>query len=165
MLRHFEEQLQELLEKVERMGSLAESMISTAIRALVSRDESDYAWIPGGAALCAVEWILKAELAWFWVIAQTIALGAILVSSQGASKAGTLAAVFGAFQAFGLYTSEIAARERRTAQELARLNRELVAAQALLADREDLLCIHGFRRTRRPASRAAGSSRRRARTA
>ena len=28
----------------------------------------DYAWIPGGAAVCSVEWILKAELAWFWVI-------------------------------------------------------------------------------------------------
>ena len=28
----------------------------------------DYAWIPGGAAVCSFEWMVKAELAWFWVI-------------------------------------------------------------------------------------------------
>jgi hypothetical protein len=28
----------------------------------------DYAWIPGMAAVCSFEWIVKAELAWFWVI-------------------------------------------------------------------------------------------------
>jgi phosphate transport system protein len=37
-MRHFEEQLQELLEKVARMGELAESMVSTAIAALVARN-------------------------------------------------------------------------------------------------------------------------------
>jgi len=29
----------------------------------------DYAWIPGMAAVCSFEWAVKAELAWFWVIA------------------------------------------------------------------------------------------------
>lgn len=28
----------------------------------------DYAWIPGGAQTCSFEWLVKAELAWFWVI-------------------------------------------------------------------------------------------------
>ena len=28
----------------------------------------DYAWIPGMAAVCSFEWLVKAELAWFWVI-------------------------------------------------------------------------------------------------
>lgn len=28
----------------------------------------DYAWIPGGAAVCSFEWLVKTELAWFWVI-------------------------------------------------------------------------------------------------
>ena len=28
----------------------------------------DYGWIPGGAQFCSFEWIIKAELAWFWVI-------------------------------------------------------------------------------------------------
>ncbi len=80
-------------------------------------------------------YVVRPPVAWFWVIAQTLAMGAILLPSKGASTAATLAAVFGAFQAFSLYTSDIAARERRSARELARLNRELMAAQALLADR------------------------------
>ena len=29
----------------------------------------DYAWIPGMVAVCSFEWAVKAELAWFWVIA------------------------------------------------------------------------------------------------
>ena len=28
----------------------------------------DYAWIPGMVAVCSFEWLVKAELAWFWVI-------------------------------------------------------------------------------------------------
>lgn len=28
----------------------------------------DYAWVPGGAAVCSFEWLVKTELAWFWVI-------------------------------------------------------------------------------------------------
>ena len=28
----------------------------------------DFAWIPGMAAVCSFEWLVKAELAWFWVI-------------------------------------------------------------------------------------------------
>jgi hypothetical protein len=28
----------------------------------------DYSWIPGGAQVCSFEWIIKAELAWFWLI-------------------------------------------------------------------------------------------------
>jgi len=28
----------------------------------------DYGWIPGMAQICTFEWIIKAELAWFWVI-------------------------------------------------------------------------------------------------
>ena len=40
MQRHFDEQIQELLEKLVLMGRLAESMIQTALRALIERDES-----------------------------------------------------------------------------------------------------------------------------
>jgi phosphate transport system protein len=39
-MRHFHEQLQELLEQVGEMGSLATSMVRGAVRALVARDES-----------------------------------------------------------------------------------------------------------------------------
>ena len=39
-MRHFHEQLQELLEQVAKMGSLATSMVQGAVRALVARDES-----------------------------------------------------------------------------------------------------------------------------
>ena len=28
----------------------------------------DYAWIPGMQAVCSFEWLVKSELAWFWVI-------------------------------------------------------------------------------------------------
>jgi hypothetical protein len=28
----------------------------------------DYGWIPGMVAVCTFEWVIKAELAWFWVI-------------------------------------------------------------------------------------------------
>jgi hypothetical protein len=28
----------------------------------------DYGWIPGMVAVCSFEWLVKAELAWFWVI-------------------------------------------------------------------------------------------------
>jgi phosphate transport system protein len=40
MQRHFDEQIQELLEKLLRMGRLAESMIQTAMRALIERNEA-----------------------------------------------------------------------------------------------------------------------------
>lgn len=40
MQRHFDGQMQELLEKLVRMGRLAESMIQAALRALVQRDGS-----------------------------------------------------------------------------------------------------------------------------
>jgi phosphate transport system protein len=40
MQRHFDGQIQELLEKLLLMGSLAESMIQTAMRALIERNES-----------------------------------------------------------------------------------------------------------------------------
>jgi signal transduction histidine kinase len=73
--------------------------------------------------------------AWAWVAAQTLGLGAIFVPVMGVPRAVSLAAVFAAFEAFSLYTSELAARERRTSEELARVNAELVAAQGLLADR------------------------------
>ncbi len=39
-MRHFEEQFEELLNKVVRMAELAESMIAGAVHALVTRDES-----------------------------------------------------------------------------------------------------------------------------
>src|SRR4051812_7681307 len=39
-MRHFEEQLQELFQRVVKMGELAESMVETAVTALVARDES-----------------------------------------------------------------------------------------------------------------------------
>ena len=39
-MRHFHEQLQELLEQVGEMGTLATSMVQVAVRALVARDES-----------------------------------------------------------------------------------------------------------------------------
>ena len=39
-MRHFDDQLQELLNTVASMGDLAESMVRTAVKALVSRDES-----------------------------------------------------------------------------------------------------------------------------
>jgi hypothetical protein len=28
----------------------------------------NYGWIPGMIAVCTFEWMVKAELAWFWVI-------------------------------------------------------------------------------------------------
>jgi len=40
MQRHFDDQKQELLEKLVRMGRLAESMIQAALRALIERNES-----------------------------------------------------------------------------------------------------------------------------
>lgn len=40
MPRHFDGQIQELLEKLVRMGRLAESMIQAALRALVERDRT-----------------------------------------------------------------------------------------------------------------------------
>jgi phosphate transport system protein len=40
MHRHFDEQIQELLEELVRMGRLAESMIQTAMRVLIERNES-----------------------------------------------------------------------------------------------------------------------------
>lgn len=39
-MRHFEEQLQELLQKIVRMGTIAESMIQMAVSALVKRNET-----------------------------------------------------------------------------------------------------------------------------
>jgi signal transduction histidine kinase len=72
--------------------------------------------------------------AWAWVAVQTLTLGAIFVPALGPQRALALAAVFATFQAFSLYTSELAARERRTSEELSRVNAELTAAQALLAD-------------------------------
>ena len=39
-MRHFHEQLQELLQKVVLMGSIVESMIHRAVDSLVARDES-----------------------------------------------------------------------------------------------------------------------------
>ena len=38
-MRHFDDQLQELLNTVATMGALAESMVSAAVRSLVARDE------------------------------------------------------------------------------------------------------------------------------
>jgi phosphate transport system protein len=40
MIRHFDEQLQDVFKKIVLMGSLAESMIELAIRELIERDES-----------------------------------------------------------------------------------------------------------------------------
>jgi phosphate transport system protein len=40
MIRHFDDQLQEVFKKIVLMGSLAESMIDLAIRSLVERDEA-----------------------------------------------------------------------------------------------------------------------------
>ena len=39
-MRHFEESLQELLQKVVEMGTIAEGMIETAVRILVERNEA-----------------------------------------------------------------------------------------------------------------------------
>ena len=40
MQRHFDDQIRELLEKLVRMGRVAESMIQTALRTLIERNES-----------------------------------------------------------------------------------------------------------------------------
>jgi len=40
MQRHFDDQIQELLEKLVRMGRIAESMVQSALRVLIERDES-----------------------------------------------------------------------------------------------------------------------------
>lgn len=40
MTRHFDEQIQDLLQKLVRMGRLSESMIQIALRTLIERDES-----------------------------------------------------------------------------------------------------------------------------
>ncbi len=42
MQRHFDDQIQELLEKLVRMGRVAESMIQCALRGLIERDETLY---------------------------------------------------------------------------------------------------------------------------
>jgi phosphate transport system protein len=39
-MRHLDEKIQELLERLLRMGRLAESMIQTALRVLIERNES-----------------------------------------------------------------------------------------------------------------------------
>src|SRR5688500_2950688 len=39
-MRHFDEQLQQLLQKIVLMGSTAESMIASAIRCLIERNEA-----------------------------------------------------------------------------------------------------------------------------
>ena len=39
-MRHFDDQLQDLLDTVASMGELAESMVRTAVKSLVARDES-----------------------------------------------------------------------------------------------------------------------------
>jgi len=40
MQRHFDEQIQDLLEKLVLMGRVAESMIQLALRVLIERNES-----------------------------------------------------------------------------------------------------------------------------
>src|SRR5262245_50071656 len=40
MTRHFDEQIQDLLGKLVRMGRLSESMIQTALRTLIERNET-----------------------------------------------------------------------------------------------------------------------------
>src|SRR6266511_3631317 len=40
MIRHFDKQIADLLQKLVRMGRLAESMIQVSLRALVERNES-----------------------------------------------------------------------------------------------------------------------------
>ena len=39
-MRHFEQQLQDLLKKLVLMGSIAEAMIQGAVRSLIERNES-----------------------------------------------------------------------------------------------------------------------------
>lgn len=45
MQRHFDEQIEELLSKLVRMGRVAESMIQTALRILIERDETLFAQV------------------------------------------------------------------------------------------------------------------------
>jgi phosphate transport system protein len=42
MLRHFDEQIQEIRQKLVRMGGLAESMIASALRMLIERDDRHF---------------------------------------------------------------------------------------------------------------------------
>lgn len=42
MHRHFDEQIQEIRQKLVRMGSLAESMIASSLRMLIERDDRHY---------------------------------------------------------------------------------------------------------------------------
>jgi len=39
MHRHFDEQIQEIRQKLVRMGGLAETMIASALRMLIERDD------------------------------------------------------------------------------------------------------------------------------
>ena len=44
------------------------SMSVAAYYAEYAQCVNDYGWIPGMVAVCTFEWIVKAELAWFWVL-------------------------------------------------------------------------------------------------
>jgi signal transduction histidine kinase len=79
--------------------------------------------------------VVRREVAWSWVVAQTLAVGALFGLTMSATGAWTLATAFAALQAFTLYTWDIAAQEQQSARELARLNAELMDAQGLLAER------------------------------
>jgi signal transduction histidine kinase len=76
---------------------------------------------------------LRAAVA--WLIAQTLALGVLVLPLASVPVAITVAGVFAGFQLFALTTVFHIARERLAWESLSAANRELHATRALLAER------------------------------
>ena len=69
-----------------------------------------------------------------WVVAQTVALGILGLPYAKPIVAVAIAGAFGGFQLFALAMASLTVRERRAREELARVNSELLATRALLAE-------------------------------
>ncbi len=75
-----------------------------------------------------------ARAALAWVAAQTAVLVAVLLPRGSFLSAAQNGLIFGAFQLFALGAARLAVSESRAREELARVNAELTATQALLAE-------------------------------
>jgi signal transduction histidine kinase len=78
--------------------------------------------------------VLGPRVVGFWVLAQTLALGAILWPIAGPVGAIASAGAFGGFQLFALAAASLALSESRAVQALASTNAELTATRELLAE-------------------------------
>lgn len=81
-----------------------------------------------------VPFCLTARSAAVWTALQTAALFAVRLRNEPIPVALLVTAAWGAFQGFALYVTLVARREAAQREDLARLNAELEATQALLAE-------------------------------